>query len=54
MKKTKDVYGYILIGMISSLPITMLIMYFTYTEKYGIPLMLFIMGLCLYKLRKEL
>lgn len=54
MKKTKDVYGYILIGMIASLPMTMLIAYFTYTEKYAVPLMLFIMTFCLFKIRKEL
>lgn len=54
MKKTKDIYAYILMGMIASLPLTMMIAYFTYTEKYAVPLMLFILVFCLLKIRKEL
>lgn len=54
MKKTKDIYAYILGGIFVSLPITIVLAYFTYSEKYVAPVMLLIMAMCLFKIRKEL
>ena len=49
----KDLYGYAMCGLFGlSMPIC-LIAYFTHTEKIVAPIMMLLMIICMYKLRKE-
>ena len=50
----KKVYEYTMCTILGLSPLIYLITYLTYTEKIVMPILLVILGICCFKLRKEM